>query len=203
MRSVVWANLGVLAEPSTHRTAPLVLFVRSDGASNHRRIVNEAALAASVRAVLAESRPQWRFRHQAFESLTYANELRLLRSVKVLIALYSASLTNCQFLPPGAIVLQIHGALRGEIERADTTKYARDYCNAALGLRWAGFLAAGWNRTYPDEADHPDFTNARVDPAAFGAFVRRAIVDEDFDGLKHEYHEAVRRDLHLAGRTTM
>ena len=90
----------------------------------------------------------------------------------------------------GAIVVQIHGALRGEIQRRDALKYGDDWCSTRLGIHWAAYLADGWNRTYPDESDHADFTIARVDPTAFGAFVRRALVDGDFAAMRRELEHA-------------
>ena len=123
----------------------------SEAASNARRIADEAPLVEAVRAAIALRRPRWRFRHQRLESLSYASEMRLLRRTALLVSLYGSSLHNClaartqtlvslccraaarasvraaawagRFLPDGAIVLQIHGALKGEISRHDAWQY--------------------------------------------------------------------------------
>ena len=101
MRHVVWANLGVESA-----AADLVLFVSNEGASNGRRIVNETALASAVRAHFDRVRPSWRFRHQRLESLSYGNEIRLMRRARVLISLFGSALHNCRFLDPSALVIQ-------------------------------------------------------------------------------------------------
>ena len=41
--------------------------------------------------------------------------MRLLRRTRVYVALFGAALASCRLLPPGAIVVQISGALKGEI----------------------------------------------------------------------------------------
>ena len=179
LRHVVWANLGVSdAQPDT------VVFASNEGASNQRRIANEAVVARAVREAVAALKPQWRFLHQRLESLSYANELRLLRRTTMLIGLFGSGLHNCRFLPEGATVIQIHGALKGEIHRSSAYLY-RDVCQTRMGLQWAGFAAPGWNCTWYGE-DHPedcegapdkeDFKTARVAPRAFAAFVRTALV---------------------------
>ena len=87
-REVIWANLGVYEEPPD--AAPTALFVSFDGASNQRRIADEAAVAEAVRGVVAKARPHWRFRRQRLEQLSYTNEMRLLRSTRLFICLFSA-----------------------------------------------------------------------------------------------------------------
>ena len=190
-REVIWANLGVLDEPAGE--PPTVVFVSTDGASNGRRLVNEEAVAEAVRAVVASARPQWRFRRQRLEQLSYENEVRLLRSTRLFICLFSAALTNCQFLPPGAIVLQIHGALRGEIGfREALHQYRAQFCTRRIGLRWAGFAAHGWRRKYPEETSHEDFSHARVDPARFARFVGRAL-DGQWSVISREFVDSIGR----------
>ena len=234
-REVIWANLGVYEEPPD--AAPTALFVSFDGASNQRRIADEAAVAEAVRGVVAQARPHWRFRRQRLEQLSYTNEMRLLRSTRLFICLFSAgcvrvlsrtlarrdcdlaysrvlsrteivrraailsgpigsrvrSLTNCQFLPPGAIVIQIHGALRGEIASGSALhQYRADFCTRGLGLRWAGYAAHGWRRLYPDEALHEDFSHARVEPARFARFIARALGGQ-WEMINRQFVDDIRR----------
>ena len=89
MRHVVWANLGVYSVvPDT------VVFVSNEGASNQRHIANEQAVADGVRRLVAHERPGWKFVHQRLETLSYANELRLMRRTTVLIALFGSAIHN-------------------------------------------------------------------------------------------------------------
>ena len=179
MRRVVWANLGVANTP-----ADTVLFVSNEGATNGRRIADEAAVADAVRRAVSALRPAWRFRYQRLESLSYANELRLLRRTTIMIGLFGSNLHNCRFLDAGAAVLQIHGALKGEL--GSLYQY-RHVCHKGLGLRWAAYVAPGWNcSVYKPESEKAlecsgtepkgrDFTVARVDPASFVRFFTAAL----------------------------
>ena len=196
MRKLVWANLGV------YDTVPdTALFVSNEGASNGRTIADEAAVAAAVRRALSELRPNWRFRYQRLESLSYTNEVRLLRRTTLLISLFGSSLHNCRFLPPGAIVLQVHGALKGEVA-ARTAYQFRKVCEDWMGLRWAGFAAPGWRCNWydpnasltdpfcaPGQQSTPhssDFERARVEPASFVRFLAAAL-GGNFSQLSRTY----------------
>ena len=175
MRHVVWANLGV------YETVPdTVVFASSEGATNARRIANEAAVAEAVRSVVTKYRPGWRFRYQRLESLTYANELRLLRRTTMLVALFGSSLHNCRFLPEGTIVLQVHGALKGETSRGGAYLY-RDVCHRHMGLPWAAYAVPGWKS---------DFAKAHVPLSEFGHFVSAAL-EGNFSALSQAFADAV------------
>ena len=198
MRHVVWGNLGI-GDEATH-PADTVLFVSNVAASNARRIANESGLADVVREVVRQVKPEYRFRYQRLESLSYTNELKLLRRTAVLISLFGSSLHNCRFLPEGAIVLQIHGALKAEVGEGSAYQF-RDVCERAMGLKWAAFAADGWscniyNRMSRDGPQcagakkWKDFSVARVPPHRFGEFVRSAL-QGDFTTIHKQYEDAL------------
>ena len=191
---------------SPARAQPTPSSIRAVGsATNGRTIADEAAVAAAVRRVLSELRPNWRFRYQRLESLSYTNEVRLLRRTTLMISLFGSSLHNCRFLPPGAIVLQVHGALKGEVA-ARTAYQFREVCEGWMGLRWAGFAVPGWRCNWydpnvslsgpscaPDQQSTPhgsDFERARVEPASFVRFVAAALVG-NFSQLARAYGQEI------------
>ena len=111
-RSVVWANLGVLSPP----TSEVVLFIKSAGGStNGRGIVQEHAVAAALSKVFAARRPHWTFKHTNLEMMSYQSEIRLIRRSKFFISLFGGAMNNCRFLPPDSVVLEIQGAMKGEL----------------------------------------------------------------------------------------
>ena len=150
---------------------------------------------------MSSLRPQWRFRRQRLESLSYASELRLLRRTTLLISLFGSSLHNCRFLPEGAIVIQIHGALKGEVSTGSAHQYRR-VCEQQMGLRFAAYAVPGWrcdifNRESLEgdecaggERRGADFTRARVEAAPFTRFLAAALAG-NFSALASEYAAAV------------
>ena len=194
MRHVVWANLGVESAP-----ADLVLFVSNEGASNNRHIVNEAELASALRIHFGRVRPSWRFRYQRLESLSYSNEVRLMRRARVLISLFGSALHNCHFLDPSALVIQIHGALKGEIQLASASMY-RDICARQLGLAWVGYAVPGWNCSFYDWqaakvdcAGAPgieDMARARVQTVSFIRVIDLALAN-NLSMLHREYEHTL------------
>ena len=56
------------------------------------------------------------------------------------ISLFGSALHNCRWMRPGAIVIEIRGAMRNAF--ADYNLYA-DVCAETMGLRWAGFTTEG------------------------------------------------------------
>ena len=192
MRRVAWANL----DADDGSTADTVLFASAEGGSNGRRIADEATVAEAVRRTVARVAPHLRFRHQRLQMLSFSNEVRLLRRTRVLIALFGAGISGCRMLPPGAVVLQIDGALKGETSRFALVEQYREVCeDARLGVRWAAFVVPGWRQRYPRDALAPDFKTARVPPAPFAEFVERAL---KVDPLENDTaYQALRRE-HLA-----
>lgn len=198
LRSVAWGNLGVLKLPAG-ASVDTVTFVSNAGASNLRRLVDEAIVAKAVRRMLTRVRPEWRMRLQGLESLSFANEVRLLRRTKVFISLFSASLTNCIFVPPGGLVIQIHGALRGEIEEGAALSQYKERCpEKHLGIKLLGYAAFGWKRIYGPDTDSPDFSSARVDPDDFAHFLERALDEQQWPVLEREFIDAIKANLSSA-----
>ena len=276
MRRVAWANLDV-----ADAAVDTVVLVSTQAASNGRRLANEEALAAALRALLSEVQPQWHFRHQRLESLSYVNEVRLMRRTAVLISLFGSGLCvlaarqqghlpqhphtmrawmhavpggvsfvarmaswlhattphfhpclvrspvkvpvssrlscwsgvshrilrsyNCQFMPEGGLVLQVHGALKGEVTPDAAFAYRRT-CHTRMGLDWAAYAVPGWNCSYYNlpavphdcpRADWPpsadtwyDFHTARVSISPFLRFVHRAL-DRNLSSLLLDYARVV------------
>jgi len=182
MRHVVWANLGVAQhQPDT------AVFVSNEGASNGRRIADELLLAQAVKTCLAILRPNWRFRHQRLESLSYYNELRLLRRTTLMIALFGSSLHNCRFLPEGAMVLEIHGALKGETSRSAFSLYPT-ICRQEMGLDYAAYVPPGWDCSVLD-GSCTGYLEAHVEPMAFVRFVAAALAG-NLSSLDHDFVRA-------------
>ena len=196
-RSVVWANLGVLAPPTNTGTAQqreVALLASSRDASNRRQMLGEEAAAAALAELFASrARPRLAFKRLQLESLAYRNEIRLLRRTKVFIALFGSGLHNCRFLPPDAIVVEIHGAMKGEIAK----HMYRDLCQGAVGLRWVGYAVPG----HADCCDpaRPDYSAARVSATELVRIVAAAL-DGNFTTLDREYESRWAEGMDAFGR---
>ena len=114
MRALIYANLGLEAslEPDT-----VVFIATGNKAANGRHLHAEADVVQRVRAYFARDHAHLRFWVGTFEQMTFADEVRLLRRTRVLIGLFGSAFQNCRLLPPDAIVLEIHGALREDCRR--------------------------------------------------------------------------------------
>ena len=166
MRAIAWANVAA-AEPSEH----LVLWASSKGPSNGRLIVNETAAVSRVRDFLAERWPSSVFAHKRLMDLSVRQEIRLLRRTAVFITLFGSSEHHCRWLPPGAIVLEIRGAMKNDF--ADVYTYP-DLCARSMGLRWTGLTTPGHvpavqrspsgSITFGEHLRRDDYFKARLDP---------------------------------------
>jgi len=166
MRAIAWANVAA-AEPSEH----LVLWASSEGPSNGRLIVNETAAVSRVRNFLAERWPSSVFAHKRLMDLSVRQEIRLLRRTAVFITLFGSSEHHCRWLPPGAIVLEIRGAMKNDF--ADVVTYP-DLCARSMGLRWTGLTTPGHvpavqrspsgKITFGKHLRDDDYFKARLDP---------------------------------------
>ena len=138
LRSTVWRNLGVEAAQ-----ADIVLFSLSGKLPRNGRLIQqEKKVTKRLRAFFAARSPQLRFVAQQLDQLSYAEELRLVRRARVFISLFGSALHNCRFLPPEALVVEIHGALKNDIGVSDALLYGR-LCAVEMGLRWVGWAANG------------------------------------------------------------
>lgn len=142
-----------------------------------------------MRRVVEDALPELTFRSQRLESLSYPNEVRLMRRTKLLIALFGAAIANCRFLPPGALVLQIHGALKGEIGTATALSQYPQVCSRGLGLRWAALAVPGWATPYP--SNNSDLMTARIEPHVLARFVARALNESELPALHREFEDEV------------
>ena len=166
MRAIAWANVAA-AEPSEH----LVLWASSEGPSNGRLIVHETAAVSRVRNFLAERWPSSVFAHKRLMDLSVRQEIRLLRRTAVFITLFGSSEHHCRWLPPGAIVLEIRGAMKNDF--ADIYTYP-DLCARSMGLRWTGLTTPGHVPavqrsqsgiiTFGEHLRRDDYFKARLDP---------------------------------------
>ena len=92
-----------------------------------------------------------------------------MRRTRVFVSLFGSSLHNCRLLPPGSLVLELHGALKEDWHSAG---YAA-LCAQDMQLRWVGVAAenavpalAG-NDTHLKHGAHsyrrsPDYAAARM-----------------------------------------
>ena len=166
MRAIAWANVAA-AEPSEH----LVLWASSKGPSNGRLIVNETAAVSRVRDFLAERWPSSVFAHKRLMDLSVRQEIRLLRRTAVFITLFGSSEHHCRWLPPGAIVLEIRGAMKNDF--ADVYTYP-DLCARSMGLRWTGLTTPGHvpavqrspsgSITFGEHLQRDDYYKAKLNP---------------------------------------
>ena len=100
--------------PSAHLCSRLVLWASSERPSNGRMIANEARVIERVRAHLARAWPTHSFLHQKLQELSFADEVRLMRRASVFISLFGSALHNCHWMRPGAIVIEIRGAMKND-----------------------------------------------------------------------------------------
>ena len=187
-RRVVWSNLGRRRQAARPDT---VLFVSNMNASSGRRIAAEPAVVRAVRAYFAHAHPLLRFMHVGLETLSYEEELRLLRRTHVYISLFGSSLHNCRFLPEGSFVIELHGALKHDYGKEHGSFYF-DICARECHLRWAGFAVDGavpwlWKMTAAPESSggeiewipqwhrQSDSAVARVDARGLVALIDAAL----------------------------
>ena len=144
--------MGVYEPPKQH----VALFASSKNAKNGRSIDDEDSVARALARLVAIERPQLQFLHVNLESLSYANEIRLLRRTMLFVALFGSGLHNCRFLPAGAVVIQIYGALKGE----SMPCFYYEICHVGVGLGFASYVPRGWDaKLYKSE----DAVKARID----------------------------------------
>lgn len=152
--------------------------------SNGRRIAHEASLVASFREHLQQRHPGWELAavhtdgYTDGHALSYREEARAIARSDVLISLFGSALHGCRFLPRGALVLEIHGALRHE-----SVQHWNYYntCGWLYGMRWLGLPLAAMGEE----------STAHVDAAAFTAFFERAVRGE-YEALLNEYTDNLR-----------
>ena len=107
-----------------------------------------------------------------------------------MVSLFGSALHNVRFMSPGTLAVEIHGALKGEIEAISDRMY-QGLCEQALGVRWVGYAARGFRQP---NGSHPAFRNAFVDPTHFQAFLRRALrAEAELAQLDAEYEAEMRR----------
>ena len=82
--------------------------------------------------------------------------------LQVFISLFGSTLHNCRFLPPEAVVLEIHGALKNDVGPPDWYLYY-NLCQRVMGLRWVGFAASNaMGNHFDDEVSSLPALSARL-----------------------------------------
>jgi len=137
LRRIAWTNVGV---DGNRVSEHLVLWASSENATNGRMIVHESTAVAHVRKYMADTWPQRRFVHKRLVEMSFRQELRLLARTSVFITLFGSAEHHCRWLPPGAIVLEIRGAMKNDFP---DYKLYPDLCARVMGLRWAGMTTPG------------------------------------------------------------
>ena len=105
------------------------------------------------------------------------------------------------------MVLEVHGALRNDVDRNDWVMY-QHLCRDAIGLAWAGYPVPGAGSIGSD-----DYSEARVDPGHFTRFVARAwrahnssvtssLLDDEYDAGMAQSLELTRLALDRLGQPT-
>ena len=129
-RSAVFPSLR-LGEAKPLDTA---LFVSNTNATNQRRIINEDELGLALAAHFAAQHPRLRFAHRDLQALPFLEEVRLFRRSRIVIALFGSVFWNCLYMGQGSVVVQIHGALKDDVD-----------CGAAWGwCKLCRLCSVGW-----------------------------------------------------------
>jgi hypothetical protein len=128
------------------RFAPpsLILYVRSSRWQTGRRVGSEEAVVAALGRWAASEHPDLAFSAQFVDQLSFADEISLFASARVMISLWGASLHNCRFMRAGGVVVELYGAI--DRKWSDTCVYTR-VCASSCGLLHAPL---GVNGTFPD-----------------------------------------------------
>jgi len=162
MRAFIYSNLGLDDETKKPDT---VFFASASSRANARRLIDEAAIVARLRAHVDSRYPELRFVHRLpedHEHGSFEDEVRLLRRTRVMISLFSSSLHNCRLLPPGSVVVEIHGALGEDWLDSGYAMLCADH----MRLRWVGVAAENAVPALTDETTgftkSPDYLHARA-----------------------------------------
>lgn len=120
----------------------LVTFISTvHNSVSKRAFEDEAALVNASRAFFRLQAPELRFHLLDHGSVSFAEEVRVISHTAVLITLFGSALHNCRFLPPGAIVIQLHGATKNEYSVGTDLMYY-GLCSR-LGARWVPYRIPG------------------------------------------------------------
>ena len=171
---------------------------------------DESGLVAAVARWLAAKRPGWEV--VRLDTDSYLERLRAFGQATVVVALFGSAVHNCRFMAPGATIVEIHGALRGNFDEPRDHFYDKicsgdpGRMNSGLGLHWVGFAPPGFRpvpvttltnrdrshwRTRPFESKIIDgsssFSTAHVRP---GSFIR--LLEQVLDGDRAPLVQAYR-----------
>jgi hypothetical protein len=180
MRDAVHAANGLQPGGPAYVAPDTIVLVRSDGV-NKRRIWNESAVAAAVHTWAAAAHPGTRlvdFRGGA-SMPSYRAQIALFARAKLVVANFGSALHNCWLMRPGAIVVEIHGALM--FDHNDEYGYYRE-CALVNGLRHVHYVvedaypayARRHPRTLPRSrrgASYKPATYSYVEPPALVRFL--------------------------------
>ena len=119
--------------------ADVALFVSSANATNGRRIADEEAVALELKAYFARAQPRLQFVHVNPQALSFLDEVRLFRRTRVLVTLFGSTFWNCVYMRPGALVVQIHGALKNDFDAGAAFGWC-ELCQKNLGVHWTPYI---------------------------------------------------------------
>ena len=126
---------------SERQPAELALFVATANATNGRRVADEDSLAIELKDYFARAHPHLRFVHVNPQALSFLDEVRLFRRTRVLVTLFGSTFWNCVYMRPGALVVQIHGALKNDFDAGAAFGWC-ELCQKNLGIRWTAHAVA-------------------------------------------------------------
>lgn len=96
---------------------PTLLYVRSARWTNGRRVADEEVLVRALREWSARAHGA-RVRFEAVHAHAVPGglraELRLFAGAAAVVSLFGSALHNCRFMAPGAVVVELHGALHDD-----------------------------------------------------------------------------------------
>ena len=115
--------------------AEIKLGVRNAGAER-KIIANFDEVKGILDGWVKSSRPDLTFQSILFESLSLREQAALLRRTKILVGLWGAGMTQCVFMPTGALFVQLTFERGGDDVAPDESDLAR-FCWLSAGIKLA------------------------------------------------------------------
>ena len=179
-------------------------------------ILNETRLTAAAADWLATRKPsgparrgapEWKLVVLDFDE-SYKERLQAFANAAVVVALFGSALQNCRFMTRGAVVVEIHGGLRGNFDEDRDHFYERMCAQEGLGLRWVGYVPPGFrpvrtttlpgrDRSHSSEWEHEiidgasTYDTAHVEVAPF-LHLLEGVLERDWDRLAQAYENETR-----------
>ena len=139
----------------------------ASGGSNGRRVQGEAGFISLAKELTQELRPSLEFRvlRPGRGVERYVDELRTFSQAAVVVSLFGSSLHNCHLVPNGSIVVELHGALKNDVDPSNDYFYRRT-CEP-VGVHWIGYATRRFRESTLNETTRASMPNGPFVPNAF------------------------------------